>query len=244
MSLDEITRFKDEEMLARGAAERFVAAAEEALRRSGRFTVVLAGGATPEPAYRLLASPRYRRQVSWTRSMLLFGDERCVPPDDEQSNFRMARAALIEHVDVPPNRVYRIEGEREPAEAAERYEMILRDLFIDEEAPHFDLLLLGMGADGHTASLFPGTEALEEKERWVVANRVSEQNGWRITLTYPALCAAHRIIFLITGAEKARTVAEAFGGLEHDTPYPCERVIPVDGTREVLLDAAAAAALP
>jgi 6-phosphogluconolactonase len=243
MSLDEITRFKDEEMLARGVAERFVAAAEEALRRSGRFTVALAGGSTPEPAYRLLATPRYRQQVSWTRSMLLFGDERCVPPDDEQSNFRMTRAALIEHVDVPPNRVYRIEGEREPFEAAERYERTLRDLFTDEEAPHFDLLLLGMGADGHTASLFPGTEALEEKERWVVANQVSEQGGWRITLTYPALCAAHRIIFLITGAEKARTVAEAFGGLEHDTTYPCERVIPVDGTREVLVDAAAAAAL-
>ena len=207
------------------------------------FRLVLSGGSTPRALYEMLAREPEQPAVPWRSTDVLFGDERCVPPDSEQSNFRMAREALLRHVPVADDRVHRIRGEDNPDVAAEDYEYRLRALFAGQDVPRFDLLLLGIGTDGHTASLFPETAALDERERWVAANHVGQLDAWRITLTYPALCSARHVLFMITGASKAQVVAEAFGDLPHDTPHPSERVVPVDGTLEILLDRAAASRL-
>jgi 6-phosphogluconolactonase len=167
-----------------------------------------------------------------------------MPPDDEASNFRMVEQTLLDPLEISPHRVIRMKGEQTPAEAAQRYEVRLSDLFLGEKRRHFDLVLLGIGTDGHTASLFPGTQALDEKERWAVANHVPQLDSWRLTLTLPALNSARRVVFLVTGEEKARVIAEAFGGVEHAEPYPCERVAPFHARREVLLDHAAASLIP
>jgi 6-phosphogluconolactonase len=231
--------------VAKAAAERFVTLAGDAVSSRGRFTVVLAGGSTPRALYKLLAAPEYRKRTPWEETIVLFGDERWVGPDDARSNYRMAKESLLEHVPIPSDNVHRMIGEsRDPAEPARAYEATLRGLFAGAARPRFDLVLLGMGADGHTASLFPDTAALGESSRWVVANHVPQLEAWRITMTYPALVAARHIVFLIAGEAKAQVVAEAFGGVPHDTPYPVERVVPRNGVLEVLLDGAAASALP
>ncbi len=239
-----IRQLDDPEAVALAAADRFLAAALEAVQERGRFVVVLSGGSTPSRMYRnLAADPRYSR-TPWARTVVLFGDERHVGPDHEQSNYRAAREALLDRVPVPPDRVHRMRGELEDARASSaEYESILHGLFPDADSPRFDLLLLGIGEDGHTASLFPETEALEESSRWVAANHVPKLDGWRITLTFPALSAAREICFLITGENKARVVAEAFGNLPHPTVHPCERVVPVEGRRVILVDREAAAQL-
>jgi 6-phosphogluconolactonase len=147
----------------------------------------------------------------------------------------MVRETLLDPLEIPEVRVLRMKGEQVPAEAARRYEVRLGDLFLNRSSRRFDLVLLGIGDDGHTASLFPGTEALEEQQRWVVANHVPRLDAWRLTLTFPALNSAQRVLFLATGAEKAKIVAEAFEGVEHPEPYPCERISPRAGRCEVLL---------
>jgi 6-phosphogluconolactonase len=230
--------------MAKAAAKRFLDNAKRAVEKSDRFTVVLAGGSTPRRLYRLLAESPYREKVPWKKCFFVFGDERCVPPDDERSNYRMALKNLFEPLDIPEVRVLRMKGEQPPADAARWYEVRLGDLFLGRPKRKFDLVLLGIGADGHTASLFPGTEALEERERWVAANHVPQLDEWRLTLTFKALNAARRIIFMATGDAKAKVIAEAFGGVAHDPPHPCELIAPIGVRREVLLDRAAAALIP
>jgi 6-phosphogluconolactonase len=231
----------DPESVAREAAERFVSASAEAVAARGRFVTVLAGGSTPRALYGLLATPGFRERVAWDRIVVLFGDERSVGPDDPQSNYRMASDALLDHVPVGSDQIHRMGGEaRALAEAAAVYAATVRGLYPGEAAPRLDLVLLGMGPDGHTASLFPGTAALRERSRWVVANHVPQLDTWRITMTYPALGGARRILFLITGADKAPVFAEAFGGAPHDAPHPSELVVPTGGSREVLADRAVA----
>lgn len=244
MSVQEIHTYKDAEALAVAAAKRFVDTARRAVARSGRFIVVLAGGSTPRDLYRLLAADPFRGQVAWPKTLFLFSDERCVPPDDERSNYRLARETLFDPLEIAPHQVLRMKGEQAPAEAASRYAVRINDVFLGRDERQFDLVLLGIGTDGHTASLFPGTAALEETERWVVAHEVRQLESWRLTLTFPALCAARRALFLALGQEKADIVARAFGGVAHDEPYPCERVVPVGGPRRILLDRAAASKLP
>jgi 6-phosphogluconolactonase len=238
-----IYRYADAEVLAEAAARRFVDSARRAVARSDRFHVVLAGGSTPRALYRRLAEPPHRDAVPWDKTFFAFGDERCVPPDHERSNYRMARETLFAPLQISESRVLRMKGEQTPADAARRYEVRLGDLFLGRSRRHFDLVLLGVGADGHTASLFPGTAALAETERWVVANEVPGLGEWRLTLTLPALNSARRVIFLATGEEKARAIAEAFGGVEHAPPHPCERVAPFHARREVLIDQGAASLL-
>ena len=182
--------------------------------------------------------------MPWQKTYFAFGDERCVPPDHEESNYRMARESLLDPLEIPGHRVLRMKGEQVPSEAAQRYEVRLGDLFLNRASRRFDLVLLGIGADGHTASLFPGTAALEEQERWVVANEIPRLGTWRLTLTFKALNAARRVIFLAAGEEKATVIAEAFGGLEHPAPHPCELVTPFHARREVLVDRAAASKMP
>jgi 6-phosphogluconolactonase len=225
---------------ARAAAERFRRAAVGARDERGRFVVVLSGGSTPRTLYSLLATCR---DLPWPATHVLFADERCVSPEDERSNYRMVRESLLSKVPVPDRHVHRMRGELEPETAALGYEGELRALFPGCEWPACDLALLGVGADGHTASLFPGTRALAERERWVAAHEVPQLASWRLTLTLPVLRAARQILFLVTGQEKARVVAEAFGGLPHGERYPCELVGPTRGVRAVLLDRAAGSML-
>jgi len=240
----QVHRFKTVEELADAAARRFVETAKRAVEKNNRFVVVLSGGTTPAPLYRLLADAPYRDQVPWDRSFFVFGDERCVPPDDEASNYRMVHDTLLAPLEIPDQRVLRMKGEQVPADAARRYQVRLGDLFLNQPRRHFDLVLLGIGADGHTASLFPGTAALKESERWVVANEVPQLGVWRLTLTLPALNSARRVIFMAAGEAKAQAVAEAFGGVEHDPPHPCERVAPFHARRDVLIELEAASRIP
>ena len=240
----QIRRYEDPQAVAQAAAQRWLETAVRAVHKLDHFVVVLAGGSTPRLLYQRLTEPPFREKVPWSRTFFVFGDERCVPPDHEKSNYRMACETLFEPLEIPEHRVMRMKGEEKPADAARRYQVRLGDLFLTRPKPGFDLVLLGLGPDGHTASLFPGTAALEETERWVVANHVPQLDAWRLTMTFPALSAAGRVLFLATGEEKARIVAEAFGGLEHPEPYPCERVAPPGARREVLIDTDAAALLP
>ena len=236
--------YKSPEAVADAAAKRFLETANRAIEKLDHFVVALAGGSTPRLLYQQLTESPYRERLPWNKTFFVFGDERCVAPDDEASNYRMAKETLFDPLEIPEHRVLRMKGEETPADAARRYAVRLGDLFLTRPTPSFDLVLLGIGTDGHTASLFPGTEALDETERWVVANHAPHLDSWRLTLTFPALNKAKRVIFLATGESKARVIAEAFGGVEHAEPYPCERVTPLHAKREVLVDYEAASMMP
>jgi 6-phosphogluconolactonase len=240
----QVYRYHDPAKVAEAAAKRVLDTARRAVEKYDNFIIVLAGGSTPRTLYERLTESPYRERLPWNKTFFVFGDERCVPPDDESSNYRMVHEALLAPLEIPEHRVFRLKGELDPGDAAKRYEVRLGDLFLLRPKRFFDLALLGIGTDGHTASLFPGTAALEERERWVVANHVPQLDAWRLTLTLPALNSAKRVIFQATGETKARIIAEAFGGVEHDEPYPCELLGARFSRREVLIDYAAASQMP
>jgi 6-phosphogluconolactonase len=230
----------DLDAAASEAAHLVAAAAWAGIARAGRFTLALAGGRTPRALHAHLLS----EAIDWERTIVLFGDERCVPSEHPDSNYRMARETLLDRLPRPPVEVLRMEGEREPLDAAARYEEAMCQVFPGTRFPRIDLVILGMGPDGHTASLFPGTAALGERERWVAANHVPQLGSWRLTLTPPVLQSAAEVLFLIAGEDKAPVFAEAFGGKPHATPYPCELARPGAGALLVLADRAAASRLP
>ena len=236
----EVRVFSDADAVAREAAERFVVAAAEAIAARGRFTVALAGGSTPERLYRLLAVEPFRGRVTWASVHVFFGDERTVPPDDPQSNYRMAKGAMLDALPIPPAQVHRMAGERDPLEATTVYEHAIRETFGLEpgQMPRFDLILLGMGPDGHTASLFPHTVALGNYTDIVAPNYVAKLETWRLTLTYPALNAAARVLFLVGGADKADALREVLQGAPNAAEYPSQGVLPTNGTVTFLLDEA------
>jgi 6-phosphogluconolactonase len=225
--------------LNRAAATEFVRAAQDAIKARGRFAVALSGGNTPRGVYSLLAE-EYTREMPWDKVFFFFGDERHVPPDHPESNYRMANQTLLSRVPIPVENVFRIQAELPVDEAALRYEEALRKFFQPKagEWPRFDLILLGMGDDGHTASLFPGTAALEEEGRWVVANHVEKLQTDRITVTVPVLNHAREILFLIAGSGKAEILAQVFHGEKNR--FPIQLVRPVNGRRSWILDQAAA----
>lgn len=227
------------EELAQAAAREFAARAAEAIGERGRFAVVLAGGSTPRMTYGILARD-YRDKIVWKDVHVFFGDERTVPPDHDDSNYKTAREALLDH--VPIGSVHRMQGELPPDEAAEAYEQELRDFFGSEDLPGFDLILLGTGDDGHTASLFPETSALEVHDRWVVANPVLKLETTRITLTAPAINAARAVSFLVAGEGKARPVAEILEGDPDPREYPASLIQPANEPTW-MLDRAAASGL-
>lgn len=235
----------DPSALAAEAATRFAMLAQEVVAEGRRFAVALSGGSTPRAAYALLASPPLRDQVPWPRVHLFWGDERCVPPHDPQSNYRMAREVLLDHIPIPAGNVHRVLAEHGPVEAAEAYERELRRFFHSPapQIPSFDLVLLGLGADGHTASLFPGTAALDEEERLAVANYVPQQNAWRVTLTFPVLNAAGHVIFLVAGAGKAARVRDVLAATSPANRLPAQRIRPTSGILTWMIDRAAAAQL-
>jgi len=208
--------------LVREAIAAIERAADTAIFERGEFHIGLSGGRTPRPVYEALA----KRQDAWEGWVFSFGDERCVPPDHEQSNYRMAREALFDRAPIPAGNILRIRGEDDPAQAAAAYEAALRAR--SGNAPHYrhDILLLGMGDDGHTASLFPGTAALGETGAWVAANEVPQLATTRITLTYPVINAARHVIFLVDSKGKEEMLEKVFSGT-HD--FPCNRVRPAQG---------------
>ncbi|HET7890715.1 MAG TPA: 6-phosphogluconolactonase [Candidatus Sulfotelmatobacter sp.] len=227
------------------AAEEVVRTANDAVKQRGRFTIALAGGSTPKSLYNLLAT-NARVDLPWDRMFFFFGDERHVPPTDPDSNYRMADESMLSKIPVAAANVFRIPAENPDAEAvAEAYEVTLKTFFALQpgQPPRFDLILLGMGPDGHTASLFPGTAALQEKKRLVVANWVEKLKTHRITLTLPVLNAAHCVTFLVSGTDKAAVLRTV---LEEDAPadqYPSKLVRLNDGNLIWLIDRAAASQL-
>jgi 6-phosphogluconolactonase len=235
-----VTVLDGAEEVARAAAERFVELAQSAIGERGRFAVALAGGSTPKRAYELLAGDDYRDRVDWPKVHVFFGDERMVPPDDAESNYRMASEAMLSRLPVPPENVHRINGLGDALANARLYEDELRTFFNDAPWPSFDLVLLGMGDDGHTASLFPGTKALGERGSWVAANWVEKLNAYRVTLTAPAINSAAHVIFLVTGEKKAAPLAEVLKGERDPQRLPSQLIKPLDGSLEWLVDEAAA----
>jgi 6-phosphogluconolactonase len=236
--------------LTAAAAEVVVQAAADATRATGRFVVALSGGSTPNALFELLASDAYARRIDWSRVHLFWGDERCVPPDDPASNYRSARERLLDRVPIPERNVHRIHGEDDPPAAAAAYEQELRTTFATPVGPprtepgaRFDIVLLGMGPDGHTASLFPKTAAVHETERWVIAHRVEAVSMWRITMTPVVLGAAAEIVFLAAGRDKATTLHRVLEGPRQPDVLPSQAIRPVAGRLRWLVDAAAAAQL-
>ena len=232
--------YEDPQQLAEAAAGDFAARAEAATSALGRFTVALAGGSTPKATYEELAR-NYSGELEWGGVHAFFGDERSVPPDHEDSNYKMAREALLDH--VPIGSVHRMQGELPPDDAAEAYEEELRGFFGPDELPKFDLILLGIGGDGHTASLFPETSALDVSGRWVVANPVLKLETTRLTLTVPIINAAKAVTFLVAGEGKAGALKQILEGDADPRAYPAMLVRPEDGDLTWMVDAAAASSL-
>jgi 6-phosphogluconolactonase len=227
----EIIICSDVDELNRKAAAQFVELANDAIARAGRFTVALSGGSTPKALYSLLALAAYRDRTDWQRVHLFWGDERCVPPDHAESNFRMVEEALLSKIQIPGKNIHRMAGEKEASEAAGDYESELRNFFAlgARKLPRFDLILLGLGEDGHTASVFPGSTALTEQEHLVATTYVEKLKAHRLTLTLPVINNAARVSFLIAGASKAAVVKNLLGPDSESFDYPAGRVRPSDG---------------
>ena len=239
----EITVFPDKEAFIAGAAGFMAAQAAEAIAARGRWTVALAGGGTPQPIYQRLADIGYAQRIDWSRVHVFFGDERCVPPDDARSNYRMAREALLDSVPLPAENVHRMRGEDDPALAALAYEQEIQRLFRTLVPPALDLICLGMGDNGHTASLFPGTASLREQARWVVPQYVEVMQTWRVTMTAPLINAARHVAFFVEGAGKAEMLQRVLHGPYDPDVLPAQMIQPADGQLHWLVDTAAASQL-
>jgi 6-phosphogluconolactonase len=231
------------EDVAKAGAERFLTYTQTAIHDHGLFSVALAGGNTPRRMYQLLASDSFKNEIKWNNVHLFFGDERCVPPDHPDSNYRLANEALISRVPIPAPNVHPMNGKGGPTENAKLYEEELRSFFAGREWPRFDLVLLGLGTDGHTASLFPRTPALRETRSWVAANWVEKLEAFRLTLTVPAINSAANVIFLVTGAEKAAPFAAVINGPPQPELLPAQLIKPSDGSLTWLVDREAASRL-
>ena len=229
--------FADKQTLITAATEHVVRTIADALARRSQVFIALSGGSTPKPLYEQLAQAA---QLDWKRIHVCFVDERNVGPDDKESNFRMIRAAMLSHIAIPEQNVHRMRGELPAEQAAADYERELRALTIPlaDESPVFDFMLLGMGPDGHTASLFPDTAALQERQRWVTANHVPKLNTVRITLSYPVINRSRSLAFLVSGDDKAQPLAEILSG---KSSLPAAGIAPVAGELIWFADQAAAA---
>lgn len=235
--------FEDSRALFAAGADRVIAAAKAAVAQRRRFTIALSGGSTPRGLYRVLGEEPRRSAMPWSSTQIFWGDERHVAPSDPDSNYRMTLEALLSNVPIPPQQVHRIKAEEPDARvAALMYEHDLREVFqiAPGTVPRFDCILLGLGGDGHTASLFPNTAALDEETRLVVANDVPQLHTDRITLTYPVLNAAALVLFLVEGEGKAGILPEV---LRPGSTLPSARVHPIDGEVIWMIDRAAAANL-
>lgn len=236
----DIQRYPTSLALAAAAGELFVELAHEAIAERGVFHAALSGGSTPRAIHAWLAEHAY--ELDWSQVHLWFGDERCVPADHPDSNYKMARETLLDALDIPIDNIHPMRGEFNPPQAADIYESDLRSTF-PEELPRFDFIFLGLGDDGHTASLFPHTKALHETERWVTANHVIKLGVWRLTLTAPVINHARVITFLVVGANKADALHAILHGDYQPDDYPAQMIHPTAGRLVWLVDEAAAARL-
>jgi 6-phosphogluconolactonase len=234
--------------MALASARLFAAKVERAVATRGIARVALSGGSTPQATFKLLADPAgpFAATVPWDKVQLFWVDERCVGPDHPESNYGVARELLLSKVAIPEANVFRMEGELDPEEAASRYESTLRNVMKLEgaESPAFDLVTLGMGPDGHTASLFPHTEGLNELGRLVIANHVPQKDVWRISLTWPVINQAAEVAFEVEGPSKTDVLAEVLVGPRDPERLPSQLIRPANGKLLFLLDEAAAAKLP
>lgn len=236
----EIKVFPDVNSIAREAAERIVALSEDAIESRKRFSMALAGGSTPKALFMLLASAEFVTRLDWPAIDLFFGDERCVPKDYPDSNYRLAYETLISKVPIPLDNVYRIRGEIDPEESAKEYGLMLKEHLGDGG---LDLILLGMGDDGHTASLFPGTKAVTEREHRVVANYAEKSTtgkSWRVTMTAPFINRARNVIVMLAGASKADRLREVLEGPRDPERLPIQLIAPITGRLTWLIDVQAA----
>jgi 6-phosphogluconolactonase len=228
----EIQILADAEALAEYAAGQFVQISRDSINTQGRCSIALAGGSTPRLLYTLLTQPARKAQIDWSRVQVFWGDERCVPSDDPESNYLMARQALIDHVPLPAKNVHQISGDLEPGQAARRYERELQQAFPAVKCPRFDLVLLGLGDDGHTASLFPGSPALLETQRWVVPvehHLPPPPLVTRVSLTFPVINAAANVFFLVSGMGKAKILSKVLLNRDKAHLLPAQHVYPNDG---------------
>src|SRR5271163_1338837 len=236
------------EAVNRRAAQYFVDGIRSAAGARGKARIAISGGNPPKHTFELLADPSepYREQIPWNRLELYWVDERCVPPDHPDSNYRMTREAMLDQAPLDKTQIFRIQGELEPDEAAAKYEFDIRQSFRLEgaELPCFDMVQLGMGPDGHTASLFPHTQGLHEIMRIAIANHVLQKDAWRVTLTSPVINRARDVFFLIEGADKVPALKQVFTGPYDSETYPSQLIKPASRRITLLLDAVAAAALP
>jgi 6-phosphogluconolactonase len=240
-SRGELHVYRDSAALARALADYVVATAGLAMAERGAFRIALSGGHTPQTTYELLGREPLRDEISWSDAFLYFGDERCVPPNDEQSNYRMVERALLEHIPIPPANVHRIRGEIDPGLAANEYASILRAAFGD--APRFDLMLLGLGKDGHTASLFPGMPPDTDDDALVRAVYAEADSMWRVTVTPKVINLSRSVAFAVQGAEKAQILAEVYEGPSDAVKYPAQIVHPSSGRLTWFVDELAAGML-
>lgn len=228
--------------LARQAADTIQDIANTAISQAGRFSIALSGGSTPKTLFALLGT-EYAQKIDWKNTHIFWSDERCVPPDDADSNYMMARETLLDHVPLPAANINRIKGELPPEVGAVQYEAVLHTFF-HNQLPRFDIILLGMGDDGHTASLFPGTEAVNERQRWVIPNHVTTaKQTWRITFTVPVINNAANVMFLIAGSGKAERLKQVIQGAFTPNELPSQLVKPTDGNLIWAVDHAAASLL-
>ena len=243
----QIETLPDPSHLAEAAARQFARAATRAVRNWGEFTVAMPGGTTPRAAFERIAGLTTAEGLEWEKVHFFWGDERCVPPEHPQSNFRLARESLLDRLEIPAQNIHRMPGELEPHTAAQAYESDLRSALsarVDQgvDLPRIDLILLGLGLDGHTASLFPGSPALTEYLRWVLAQQATD-GSWRLTLTLPVINAAAEVLFIVSGREKSHILRRVLRGTEDLRALPAQAVQPAGGDVIWLVDAQAASLL-
>ena len=230
--------YSNKDKLVAATTEHVVNSIGQAIEKNGLCNIALAGGNTPGGVYSMLATIPYRDRVNWNRLHLFWGDERVVPPEHQDSNFRMVQETLLDHIKIQEENVHRIRGEIAPELSAEEYAELL-DVHFKTDLPHFDLILLGLGEDGHTASLFPGTDAVEECEKHTVAVFVPKLNTWRVTLTLPVINAAREILFLVSGRSKSEIVQHIMSIKQPAKELPATMINPQNGELHWMLDSEA-----
>ncbi|MDP6924019.1 MAG: 6-phosphogluconolactonase [Candidatus Scalindua sp.] len=233
-----IHAYPNKEKLVAATTDRIADCMELAIQKNGLCSMALSGGKTPGGIFSLLASNPYRDRLDWSKLHLFWGDERMVPPDHQDSNYRLVQETLLDHIKIPDENVHRMRGEIAPEEAAAEYVSLLHDHF-KGDLPCFDLMLLGLGEDGHTASLFPGTDAVEEREKHAVAVFVPKLDAWRVTLTLPVLNAARKIMFLVSGKSKSEMVQRIISNKQLAKEIPATMVNPQNGELHWMMDSEA-----
>ena len=233
-----IHAYPNKEKLVAATTELAANCIEQAIKQNGLCNMALSGGNTPGGIFSLLASNPYRDRLDWSRLHLFWGDERMVPQEHQDSNFRMVQETLLNHIEIPDVNVHRIRGEIAPEKSAEEYAELL-GVHFKEDLPHFDLILLGLGEDGHTASLFPETDAVDECEKYAVAVFVPKLSAWRVTLTLPVLNAAREVLFLVSGRSKSEMIQRIISMKQPAKELPATMVNPQSGELHWMLDSEA-----